>query len=226
MLFAALAAAAALPAVSAPPIQGECLTYDRAYTAAPLMTIKTGLPGGRVYLQDKAQPCAPGKTCAFVRKAYVLPGDTVLASQARNGFRCVYVGGAGRLSAGFVPDAALAPAPPYAPLDAAFLVGRWTDNDDHLTFKLAKGKLVVDGDAVWPSAKPPKGVPESRFAPNIGEVEGAVRLAGPRFEVGDVEEACRVWGYRRGPYLIVDDNGNCGGMNVRFSGVYLRTPGR
>ena len=52
-----------------------------------------------------------------------------------------------------------------------------------------------------------------------------MRLAGPRFEVGDVEEECRVWGYRRGPYLVVQDNESCGGHNVRFQGLYLRRPG-
>lgn len=227
MILAALAAAtAALAAIVAPPARTTCLTYDSAYATAPLMAVKPGAPGGRVYLQDKAEPCAAGRTCAFVRKAYVVPGDLVLASQARNGFRCVYVGAAGKLSAGFVPDTALTLAPVYTPLDAPFLVGRWSDYDDHLTFKLVKSRVVVDGDAIWPGAKPPPGVPLSRFAPNIGEVTGAIRLTGPRFEVGDVEEDCRVWGYRRGPYLVVDDNNNCGGMNVRFRGVYLRTPGR
>lgn len=223
MILAGLAAATlALPAVVAPPTRDTCLTYDSAYAAAPLMTVR---PGGRVYLQDKAQPCAPGKTCAFVRKAYLVPGDVVLASQPRSGFRCIYAGAGGRLWAGFVPDAALTPAPAYGPLDPKFLVGRWIDGEDHLSFKLAKGRLVVDGDAIWPGSKPPKGVPASRFAPNIGEVAGAVRIAGSRFEVGDPEEECRVWGYRRGPYLVVQDNENCGGMNVRFQGVYVRTGG-
>lgn len=35
---------------------------------------------------------------------------------------------------------------------------------------------------------------------------------------------CQVWMPRLGPWLIVDDNTNCGGLNVTFRGVYRRKP--
>jgi hypothetical protein len=34
---------------------------------------------------------------------------------------------------------------------------------------------------------------------------------------------CDVTMRRRGPYLVVDDNRNCGGLNVTFEGIYVRT---
>ncbi len=225
MLLAALAVAAAtLPPIVAPPADAACKSYDLQFTTAPLMTVRPGPPGQRAYLQDQAKPCARGAQCGFVRKAYLVPGDMVLASRPLNGFRCVFFAANGQPSAGFVADAALVSAPTqYSPLDPAFLTGAWREADDNLRFKMAMKRLVVDGDAVWPSAKPPPGWPKDRFVPNIGEVAGAVRLSGPRFEVGDPEEEGRVWGWRRGPYLVVGDNGNCGGHNVRFQGVYRRT---
>lgn len=33
---------------------------------------------------------------------------------------------------------------------------------------------------------------------------------------------CKVWMRRVGPWLVVDDNLACGGLNVSFRGVYRR----
>jgi hypothetical protein len=36
------------------------------------------------------------------------------------------------------------------------------------------------------------------------------------------EEGCRVRMQRIGPWLLVEDNGGCGGSGVTFSGLYRR----
>ena len=43
------------------------------------------------------------------------------------------------------------------------------------------------------------------------------------YEAGD-DLDCRARMRLIGPYLLVADNGQCGGLNVSFSGAYRRTP--
>ncbi|MGH6843688.1 MAG: hypothetical protein ACRECU_02990, partial [Methylocella sp.] len=72
-----------------------------------------------------------------------------------------------------------------------------------------------------------------RGAVNIGIIEGMTSPKGAAlsFTMGEGatlpvdkgdEGDCKVWMRRLGPYLLVNDNNNCGGMNVSFSGVYTR----
>ncbi len=138
----------------------------------------------------------------------------MLASAAKAGFRCVYVGSKGRLSAGFLPGADLVPAGPTPSIESQWLVGRWSDGNDLIVFSRKKGALFADGDGIWPGrnfAGPP--------GPNIGEFNAVTMIAGDRAMMDD--GTCHVEAYRRGPYLIVADNQNCGGMNVRFKGIYV-----
>ena len=46
---------------------------------------------------------------------------------------------------------------------------------------------------------------------------------GGHLETGDASD-CKVWLRRVGPWLIVDDNLACGGLNVSFRGLYRRQP--
>jgi hypothetical protein len=70
---------------------------------------------------------------------------------------------------------------------------------------------------------------------NTGEISAAVMPAGDRLSfamgAGDTlpvdkggESDCKVWMQRVGPWLIVNDNSNCGGFNVSFRGFYTRKP--
>ena len=40
--------------------------------------------------------------------------------------------------------------------------------------------------------------------------------------LGDADDICKMTLRLVGEYLIADDNGECGGMNVTFDGVYRR----
>jgi hypothetical protein len=199
--------------IVAPKPTKDCVTYDGAYEQAPLMRV-LGAPGSRLRLQDKAVPCPKGSSCAWVRGGYVVPGDQVFASAPINGFRCVYVGSRGRLSAGFVPDSALAIAAAADAITPTWLVGRWSDGTDLIVIAERNGKLTADGDGVWPArnfAGPP--------GPNDGSFSGALKISGDTIAVSD--GICRVEGRRRGPYLVFTDNESCGGANVRFRGIYV-----
>ncbi len=207
--------AAAAKGVSAPQPGANCLTYDRQYESAPLMRVLPA-PGGRVHLQDAARPCAAGARCAWVRAGYVVPGDVVVASAPRDGFRCVYAAGPGRVVAGFVPDAALAPDPNEGQVFApGWLPGRWSDGSDLVVITRKGPGFVADGDGIWPGrgfAGPP--------GPHVGEFHASVSSDGGRIKMVDAE--CVVTARRRGPFLLFADNENCGGLNVRFMGLYAK----
>ncbi|MNI57350.1 hypothetical protein D3C73_1124050 [compost metagenome] len=80
------------------------------------------------------------------------------------------------------------------------------------------GQLHVEGDAYWPSANP---TPAQRpGGPNIGAVSAQAVPRGA--QVDFVEDTCTVHAQLLGDVLIAADNSECGGMNVRFNGVYRR----
>ncbi len=76
-------------------------------------------------------------------------------------------------------------------------------------------KLHLSGHAQWTNGS----------TVHDGEVNADAKLDGNVvfFREGPNEESdCTVRVARRGPYLILNDNGVCGGMNVRFSGIYIK----
>jgi hypothetical protein len=89
------------------------------------------------------------------------------------------------------------------------------------------------GSATWGSGDPQH---VKRGAVHTGELEGAVRPRGRVLAIGydpdrsgfppaedAASEACAAKLELVGRYLVVEDNGRCGGVNVSFNGLYVRT---
>lgn len=177
--------------------------------------------GGRLGFLGDMDGC-PNETPACRGTGYVVAGDTLITGRAKGPYVCAFypnrVGG----SAGWVRADRLAPAPvDHAPALSAWL-GRWKDGDDSIRLTARGGALVADGAAFWPSANP--SLAERPGGPNTGELSGSARPVGSRvvFRDGDDQDACRATLTLVGPFLVVSDNDNCGGMNVSFTGVYTR----
>ena len=196
-----------------------CVSYDPRYEEAPLMQVKAGVAQGKVHFQRRAEPCPPNpESCPSLQKAYLVPGDVVLAGSVVHGFRCAYYGTAkGDIAAGFLPANLLEPARNDGDLDSAFLSGTWTMlGQNPITFTAAGEKAVqATGMASW-QGRP--GVVHS------GSFSARARLQGDSAEFRDsaVGGTCEIKIRRRGPYLLVSDNNQCGGMNVRFQGIYVK----
>lgn len=173
----------------------------------------------RLYLLGDTGGCPARGETACRQRSYVVPGDTLITGRDKDGYRCAFfpnkVGG----SAGWVASTRLQPQPLPPPTLQAW-AGDWRDGDDHLVIGVRGGQLHVAGDAYWPSANP---TPEVRpYGPNMGQVEA---LAAPSGDTVAFQDAtCTLRAHLLGDYLIVADNSECGGMNVRFNGVYRRTP--
>ncbi len=200
-------------------IQDACLTYDGRYSEAPLFRVTAKDTNEKVYFFSRKISCAQGSSCPSRMKAYLVDGDVVFGGPADKNFRCVYYGTAkATLAAGFVATANLVPFVESEDLTQDFLVGTWTNDGNPKIVIAAVGKdqVSAQGEAWWPG----RGVPpyhESGFS-------AVASWAGQEitFRDGDDAYSCRVDLLRRGPYLVAQDNNNCGGNNVRFSGILVK----
>jgi hypothetical protein len=214
LLFGALSipAIAADTESQAPDIEKSCLTYDGRYEVAPMRQVKPAKGESRVYLQKAATACPASGECSQRQKAFLVEGDQVFVSKEKGGFRCAYYGTAsGKLIAGFLPEDSLAPIREETLLTSGFLEGDWLDSGDEVHFKAAaNGKVHASGSATW----------QGLNTVNEGEFDAESTVSGSLAAFHD--DGCEVTVRRRGNYLLLDDNSQCGGMNVRFHDIYVR----
>jgi len=209
-------AMAAETSVVAPDFEASCETYDAKFETAPMMQVHPAAGEARVYLQKAAKACPATGACAQRQKAFLVEGDQVLVSKAKAGFRCAYYGTAGgKLIAGFLPESALVPLQEATQLTPDFLTGTWYSGSD--TVQIASsghGKVHASGNATW----------QGTGTANEGSFEADAVVSAA--QVAFKDDSCAVQVRRRGNYLLLDDNSACGGMNVRFMGIYVRGKGK
>ncbi len=175
----------------------------------------------RLYLLGDMDGCPAKGEPACRQRSYVVSGDTVVTGRDLGPYRCAFfpnkVGG----SAGWVERSKLQPVARVTPTLQGW-AGDWKDGDNGLSISVRGSQLHVEGDAYWPSANP---TAEQRpYGPNLGQVEAQATPRGS--QVDFVEDSCTVHAQLLGDVLVVSDNSECGGMNVRFDGVYRRTGAR
>ncbi len=184
----------------------------------------------RVHFVQDSGPGCPGASAACQLRAYVVAGDVVLAGPARNGYTCAGLQGPrGTSTIEWLPTAALTMAPPAAQTPSDW-TGHWYAPEQDIVIKATGGGMLsVTGDATW-------GMSAWRAehgSVHVGTLNGVTRPVGGvlSFTEGDDrtmpytsgdEFNCKIRMIRRGPYLLVRDNDNCGGANVSFSGFYVR----
>jgi hypothetical protein len=174
----------------------------------------------------------PARTAHCEQKAYLVPGDRAIVVGQHADFVCVgFVGAKGRITVGWLPLAALRKQD-SPELSAAEWAGNWRrDAEADLQIEALDDDLIVlSGDATWGASDPAR---VERGAVNIGEIESTevqLETAVVHVQAGqgaiDPKQAedysCVLSMQRIAEVLLVRDNSNCGGMNVRFNGVYLR----
>lgn len=155
--------------------------------------------------QKKGCPQA-GATCALPG-SHADASDELLVNSELPGFFCAYRPKDG--DGGWIAksDVVLAPQQPTAQPSMAAWIGQWRDGDDRIRIAQRGKALTFDGEASWADQ-------------NSGSFSGTATPKGASASVTD--DACTVTMRLLGAYLVVDDNGECGGMNVRFTGVYRR----
>ncbi|HZI19135.1 MAG TPA: hypothetical protein VEY09_11115 [Pyrinomonadaceae bacterium] len=175
-------------------------------------------PAGRVHFWGDDDDCPDGPAARCRLKSYLVAGDEMIVSRRRGGFVCAWFQPRrGGETVGWLPADRLligenAPEPP-----PAAWAGHWKFYDSFIEIKRGRraGELVVEGQAYW------KGLGDNV---HVGEINSALTPRGGRAIVED--DTCRVSLRLVGPYLVVNDNKQCGGVNVTFDGVYRKQPPR
>jgi hypothetical protein len=170
----------------------------------------------------KAETC-PAATKACNKKSYLVTGDLVLTGPARGEFTCVsYHSPLSKNRtwfAGWLPSAALTLVAPMRSPKTSDWVGAWRQGQRYVggglvEIRLARGgKLHVDAGMLIPTARD--------F--HNGAFQGDATPAGDTLSFADgYDDGCRVRMQRIGPWLLIEDNGGCGGAGVTFTGLYRR----
>lgn len=171
----------------------------------------------KVHFLEDVDGC-PSKGAACRRSAYLVPGDEVVVSKRTAGFACVWYQGRKHESVGWVSADKVAPlpAPPLDPVRD--WLGTWSDGAGTIRITPAPGlgRMQIASTLRWDGGTGPNGEPRANF----GGMHGVLEVQGSRASAA--EGSCQVALTRIGRYLVADDDGDCGGINVRHTGVYVR----
>lgn len=182
---------------------------------------------------DARRPNCPSTATDCTLNAYLVPGDEVLVAEADGPYLCAtFKSQRGVETSGWLPRTALQIAP-TSPAPASGWAGTWRrDRDATIVLKSGRDGVAVTGSASFGGDDPDK---VKRGAVQSGELDGTGRPRGHTLALGydpaqavhsapeDVSrEACAARLRLFGRYLIVEDNRGCGGVNVSFTGLYLR----
>ena len=210
-IVCAIAAAAVIPA-RAQDSHAEPAAYED-------MSLARVRPGARAYFyRDDVDGC-PAVSSRCRRRAYVVAGDVVLIGVAKDGLiKAAYTDGSGRPTEGWLSRTLLQPIP-TPPASPAAWRGDWNydEADIEITAGTRPGRIRAKGTALWGTHDPERA---RRGGIHDGAFAGEATVTGDRAIFSD--ERCRVSVRLIGPYLVADDNLQCGGVNVSFSGVYRR----
>ena len=157
----------------------------------------------------------PSYTTKCETKSYLITGDQVLVSRRYGQWICGwYQPRKGSETVGWLlADKLLMSEPPARPSLASW-IGLWKYGKASLNIRRDSktGFLKVKGYAIWEGG---------RDRVHVGGVEATAQPEGN--ELALVEEECRVTLKLVGDYLVADDNSECGGVNVRFNGVFRKS---
>jgi len=180
---------------------------------------------GKVFFltNGSAKNACPSAAPDCREKAYVVAGDLLVLGAAHGDYVCAdYDGGKGDRG-GWLPAAAIQPAPMKS--DAAAWRGKWKRVEAEITIQKKGDGLHAEGDATFGALDPAR---VHRGAVNVGEFSGSLVIKDGAAVIADPDAdpkdsfACKLWLARSGEFLFVRDNGQCGGFNVSFSGLYRR----
>ena len=174
----------------------------------------------------KAETC-PAATDACRKKSYLVTGDLVLTGATRGEFTCISYHSP--LSTkriwvtGWLPSAALTPVAPMQAPKTSDWIGTWRQGQHYVGGGLVEikqeggGKLHIDAGILVPTARDfHNGAFEAHVITPQGDTM-AFEDEGSNYGSG-----CRVRMHRIGPWLLIEDDGGCGGVGVTFTGLYRR----
>jgi hypothetical protein len=191
-----------------------CGYGDFAYAAQDGVAVYNVSPptGGRTYFHGDGEGCPDAPGCKL--KSYLVVQDEVLVSKVEDGWACAWYGKGDRHTVGWLKKADLVKSA-VAPSGEGDWLGAWRFGDNQITITRDRKGFKAEGEATW---KGPASVHEGSF-------KGPLEIKGVAASYGDpegTEPFCSVDMRRVSRYMVVADNGGCGGASVSFDGVYVR----
>lgn len=171
------------------------------YTTYAPLAAATVTSERAVFQDDTREGCPDVSRADCAAKKYVVKGDPVVVAQVFGDFACAWYVGAKGNTVGWLRTTDLAPE----------VVGTWKYYDNAVTIASTPTGLTVKGVALW------HGLGDNV---HFGEIDGALTPTPGGYTYDD--GTCTVRFQRVGAWLALSDNGNCGGANVRFDGVFRR----
>ena len=172
-----------------------------------------GIKGSQIYFLNDTDGC-PSAEAKCRTKSYLIPGDQVVVSRRYGSWMCSwYQPRKGSETVGWLPVESLVISKQAASPALEKWIGQWKNDDQSLNIRRdsQSGFLMVKGDAIW------RGAGDNV---HVGSVEARSLPQGNELIL--IEEECRVTLKLVGDYIVASDNSECGGMNVRFNGVYRK----
>jgi hypothetical protein len=157
--------------------------------------------------------CMAGKKCLPLR---LKPGDPVVVGRIEGDWNCGYLTGRKGSAQGWVrfADIRLVDHDPNPP--PAAWAGTWVQGENRIRIRNSKtpGQLSLAGEAYW------HGLGDNV---HTGEFAGEARPAGNLLHFADgPADSCTIDLALIGKFILANDNNSCGGMNVRFWGIWKR----
>lgn len=172
----------------------------------------------RIYFVKEEAGC-PSHSTGCRQKSYLVPGDEVVVERKYKDWTCSWFQNPqGAMTTGWLPTASLRPLAATSPSWQSWL-GTWKQGK-YNEIKISKGPqsgvLKVTGSALW------QGLGDNV---HTGEFNAQATPQGLTLRVRDGNDtySCEVNLRLNHQYLLVKDNSNCGGMNVRFMGGYRKS---
>lgn len=169
----------------------------------------------KLYFHDDMDGC-PQKGDACRTKAYVVGGDRLLLGKTHGAWTCAWYEGKKHETVGWVRNENLARQAASVPPDD--WAGKWKvyNYPGYVSIARKDGSWYVLGEMTWGAG----------MSTHFGELAGELKVEGAHAHLGGTPgpEAydCIADLTRVGDFLVVHDNSQCGGVNVRFDGVYTR----
>lgn len=230
-LAIAAAAAAGLTASSVHPqtLSGDCLPAVFGDKLSVARVIKSR-PRVHFFNGAASRKNCPRLSAECRTTTYLVGGDVVLTSEKRSDFVCVtYANAQGRDTGGWMPADALEPVAQERVAVPGGWVGEWRRIEAQITIKPSgAGAIAIDGSATWGGNDPGR---VKRGTVRSGAVSAVAKPSGDTvfFTEGNAssfdsagKDTCAVRMRRIAQYMLVEDNDACGGINVSFSGIYVR----
>ena len=173
----------------------------------------------KVYARGDWDGCPEHESC--IQKGYLIKGDRVLATNTTDGWVCIYYFGKKRDYVGWVKQHEVKDIITPTTAKTNGWLGKWASIGGIDSIQIRSGNagmLEINGKAKWLGGKNSSGEEIVHF----GQVQGVARPNENRVVIseGDENHSCVLTLNLIDAFLIATDNEKCGGMNVRFNGVY------